>query len=154
MVSMSMQLSTSIDIDAEPGIVWHVLTDLDAYREWNPFITRAEGTVAVGQRLTLRMQPVGGRGVTLRPTVQEATPGRRLRWLGRLGVSGLFDGEHVFTLVSRPDGGVRLVQEEQFRGLLVPLMTRSLTTHTRPAFEAMNEALKHRVERTPAAQPG
>jgi hypothetical protein len=36
----------------------------------------------------------------------------------------------------------------------VPLMTRSLTTHTRPAFEAMNEALKHRVERTPAAQPG
>jgi hypothetical protein len=151
---MSMQLSTSIDIDAEPGIVWQVLTDLAAYREWNPFITRAEGTVAVGQRLRLRMQPVGGRGVTLRPTVEEATPGRRLRWMGHLGFSGLFDGEHVFTLDSRPEGGVRLVQEERFRVLLVPLMSRSLTTHTRPAFESMNKALRYRVERAPATQPG
>jgi hypothetical protein len=151
---MSMQLSTSIDIGAEPGRVWQVLTDLAGYREWNPFITQAEGVVAVGQRLTLRMQPVGGRGVTLHPTVQEVTAGRRLRWLGRLAFSGLFDGEHAFTLVDRPDGGVRFVQEEHFRGLLVPLMARSLTEHTRPAFEAMNEALKNRVERAPAARPG
>jgi hypothetical protein len=154
MVPVSMQLSTSIDIDADPGHVWQVLTDLARYRDWNPFITHAEGPVAVGQRLTLRMQPVGGRKVTIRPTVLEATPGRQLRWLGRLGVAGLFDGEHVFTITSRPDGGVRLTQEEQFRGLLVPLLARVLTTRTRPAFEAMNEALKHRAEQRPAAQPG
>jgi hypothetical protein len=55
MVLMSMQLSTSIDIDTGPEPVWQVLTDLPGYREWNQFITRAEGTVAVGQRLTLRM---------------------------------------------------------------------------------------------------
>jgi hypothetical protein len=46
------------------------------------------------------------------------------------------------------------VQEERFRGLLVPLISRSLTEHTRPGFEAMNEALKRRVQRAPAARPG
>jgi hypothetical protein len=41
-----------------------------------------------------------------------------------------------------------------FRGVLVPLLARSLRGHTLPAFHAMNEALKERVERTPATQRG
>jgi hypothetical protein len=153
MVVMGTMLSTSIDIDAAPDRVWQVLTDLAAYPEWNPFITRAEGEVRPGGRLTLRLQPVGGRGLTIRPTVLEAEPGRRFRWLGKLGVPGLFDGEHTFTITGR-DGGVRLVQEESFRGLLVPVLARSLRRHTLPAFQAMNEALKQRAERTAADRAG
>ena len=45
------------------------------------------------------MQPPGGRGATLRPTVLEADPGRQLRWLGQLLLPGLFDGDHSFTVV-------------------------------------------------------
>ena len=44
------------------------------------------------------MQPPGGRGATLRPTVLEADPGRQLRWLGQLLLPGLFDGDHSFTI--------------------------------------------------------
>ena len=102
----------------------------------------------------MSLQPVGGRGVALHPVVQEVAAGRRLRWRGRLGFRGLLDGDHVFTLVDRPDGAVRLVQAELVTGLLVPLLARSLATHTRPGFEAMNEALKNRVERAPAARAG
>ena len=126
--------------------MWQLLVDLGAYREWNPFIVTADGTVEEGGRLTLRMQPVGARGITLRPTVLEATPGRRLRWLGRLGMPGIFDAEHDFTLEPRADGGTRLTQSERFRGLLVPFMAASLDRHTLPAFVAMNAALKLRAE--------
>ena len=38
------------------------------------------------------------------------------------------------------------VQREEFRGLLVPLFSRSLDTDTRRGFEAMNQALKERAE--------
>jgi hypothetical protein len=151
---MSIELRTSIDIAAPPERVWEVLTQLAAYPGWNPFIVRAEGTVAVGERLSLRMQPVGARQVTVRPTVLEATPGRRLRWRGRLGFPGVFDVEHVFTISGRAGGGVRLVQEEQFRGVLAPLMAHSLNQHTLPAFQVMNQALKERAERTPATRSG
>ena len=143
---MSKSLVSQIDIDAGPERVWQVLVDLAAYPEWNPFIVRAEGKLEEGSRLTLRMQPVGARGVTLRPTVLEATAGHRLRWLGRIAVPGIFDAEHVFTIQAREGGGTRLVQSEEFRGLLVPLMARSLDRHTLPAFGAMNEALKQRAE--------
>ena len=144
---MGKQLHTEIEIDATPERVWQVLTDFAAYPQWNPFITRADGEARRGRRLTLRMQPAGGRGMTFRPTVLEAAQGRQLRWLGRLLVPGLFDGEHRFTIRPLGDGQVRLVQQEDFRGLLVPLLARSLDRRTLPAFEQMNQALKRRAER-------
>jgi hypothetical protein len=143
---MAKQLRTEIEIDATPERVWQILTDFDAYPDWNPFITRISGTANVGQRLTNRMQPPGGRAVTFRPTVLEADPGRRLRWLGHLLVPGIFDGEHSFTIQPLGERWVRLVQEEQFRGILVPLFVRSLDRHTLAGFQELNQALKRRAE--------
>jgi hypothetical protein len=144
---MAKQLRSEIDVHATPERVWQVLTDFAAYPQWNPFITRADGEARRGRRLTLRMQPAGGRATTFRPTVLEAAQGRQLRWLGRLLVPGLFDGEHRFTIRPLGDGQVRLVQQEDFRGLLVPLLAGSLDRRTLPAFEQMNQALKRRAER-------
>ena len=144
---MAKQLSASVEIDATPERVWDVLTDFRAYAEWNPFIVRADGTAAEGERLTNRMQPVGGRAVTFRPTVLEASPGRRLRWLGRLLAPGVFDGEHTFTIEPVGERRVRLTQSERFTGVLVPLLAGSLDRGTLPGFERMNAALKARAER-------
>jgi hypothetical protein len=149
---MAKQLHAQIDIHASSERVWQVLTDFAAYPDWNPFITQSSGRARVGERLTNRMQPVGGRAVTLRPTVLEADPGRRLRWLGRLLVPGIMDAEHTFTIDPLGDGQVRLVQHERFSGLLVPFLGRSLDRHTLPAFEQMNQALKRRAEQ-PQLQP-
>lgn len=143
---MRHHLTTEIEIDAPTEIVWEVLTDLARYPEWNPFITSAEGRVEVGQRLTNRLQPPGGRAMTFRPTVTEVDPGRVFEWLGHLGVPGLFDGRHRFELAARPGGGSRLVHAESFRGLLVRLMRHQLDTGTRAGFEAMNEAVRARAE--------
>jgi hypothetical protein len=143
---MAKQLHAQIDIHATPQRVWQVLTDLDTYPQWNPFMTRAAGNPRPGQRLRIRLQPVGGRAMTFRPTVLEAAPGRQLRWLGHLLVTGLFDGEHTFTIQPLGHGQVRLVQQEDYRGLLVPLLTASLDRRTLPAFQQMNQALKRRAE--------
>jgi hypothetical protein len=143
---MSKQLRTQIDIQATPDRVWQILTDFDNYPQWNPFMTKASGTPAPGQRLMIHMQPEGGRAITFRPTVREAVPQRRLRWLGHLLLPGIFDGEHSFTIEPLDEGGVRLVQQEDFRGALVPLFAKSLDRRTLPAFERMNRALKQRAE--------
>jgi hypothetical protein len=150
---MSTQLASEIDIDASPSQVWAVLSDFAAYQEWNPFIVHADGTAQAGSRLTLRLHPVIGREVTVRPTVLESHEGRRLRWLGRLGIPGIMDADHVFTIEQRADGGTLLRQDETFRGVLVPFFARSLERGTLPAFRAMNEALKRRAERASAVRP-
>lgn len=139
------QLHTEIHVDAPPAVVWDVMNDLAAYPQWNPFVVSAAGTLAVGERLTVRLQPPGGRAATFRPVVTAVEPGRAFEWLGHLGVPGLFDGRHRYDL--QPErGGTRFVQSEEFRGVLVPLMARSLDTGIRQGFEAMNRALARRAE--------
>jgi len=142
---MSTTVSTTIDIDASPQAVWEVLTDFAAYPTWNPFMDRLDGTPAVGAKLVVHMTPPGGRAMTFKPTVLVVTAGRELRWLGKLGVGGLFDGEHSFVLTPLADGATRLVQAETFSGLLVGLAKSTLGS-TRLGFEAFNQALKDRVE--------
>lgn len=141
---MRHRLTTEVDITAPPEEVWRHLTDLDAFPEWNPFITRAEGAVEVGQRLTIRLEPPGGKPMTFRPTVTVVEPGVALEWLGRLGIPWLFDGRHRLDLSPTPEG-THLVHHESFRGLLVPLLRRSLDGPTRAGFTAMNTALAARA---------
>jgi hypothetical protein len=144
---MSATVITTIDIDAGARDVWDVLVDFPAYAQWNPFIDSIEGTAEVGRRLTVHLAGGSGPGTTFRPTVLVATPGEELRWIGKLGPGGLFDGEHSFILTSNPDGSTRLTHSERFTGILVTLF-KGATAKSQSGFEAFNEALRRRVEIT------
>ena len=150
---LAHHLHTEIEIDAPTDVVWDVLVDLDHYPDWNPFIVEAVGTVAVGQRLTNRLQPPGGRAMTFKPVVTEVESGRSFEWLGRLGLPALVDGRHRFELRPTSSGATRRVHTERFGGLLGPLLRRSLDRNTVPGFEAMNEAMKQRAEARATSRP-
>jgi hypothetical protein len=139
------RIETAVDIAAPPRTVWDVLVDFAAYPDWNPFIRRLQGEARNGARLEVTVQPPGSRAMTFKPTVLAAEPGRELRWLGRVLLPGLFDGEHSFRL-ERTAGGCRLHHDETFRGILVPLFGKMLE-NTEHGFTALNHALKQRVER-------
>jgi hypothetical protein len=137
-------IATAVDIEASAAAVWRVLVDFPAYPDWNPFLRRVVGEAKVGARLEVTGQPVNRKPMTFRPTVRVADPDRELRWLGRVLVPGIFDGEHAFIIEPR-NGGCRLRHEETFRGLLVPLFGAMLDD-TAKSFTELNTALKRRVE--------
>jgi hypothetical protein len=141
---MGRELRTEIEIAAPAGRVWQILTDFDAYPEWNPFMKSVRGRPERSSKLEVRIEPPGGRAMTFKPTVLEAEPERELRWLGRVLLPGIFDGEHSLR-IEPADGRVRFVQSERFNGLLVPLFGKTLE-QTRQGFVQMNEALKRRAE--------
>jgi hypothetical protein len=149
---MAKQLHAEVEVQAPPDRVWEVLTDFAAYHEWNPFIVQAAGQAVPGSRLELHMRLSGRRTTTIRPEVLEADPGRRLRWLGRVLVPGLFDGEHRFTIEPAGPGRARLTQQEEFRGLLAPLVLAAIAKATLASFHEMNQALKARVEQPTHSQ--
>jgi hypothetical protein len=139
-------LHSEIEIDAPAERVWRMLTDFASYPQWNPFIRTISGQPTKGERLEVRIEPPGGRGMTFKPKVLTAEPNRELRWLGHLLVPELFDGEHSFIIQPLEENRVRFVQREAFKGVLVPLFARSLDENTQRGFEEMNRALKERAE--------
>jgi len=84
--------------------------------------------------------------MTFTPKVLKVEPNRELRWIGRLWIPGLFDGEHIFTIEPIAANRVRFVQRENFNGILVPLLARSLDRDTKRGFDEMNQALKLQAE--------
>jgi hypothetical protein len=98
--------------------------------------------------LRVCIQPPGRAAMTFKPKVLTATRARE--WRGRLIVPGLFDGEHAFRIEDR-GRTCRLHHSERFSGVLAPLFGAGLLDATRHGFEAMNAALKSRVEGTTGA---
>ncbi len=141
---MRHRISTEIDIEAPPDAVWAQLADLPGWAEWNPFIPSASGDLRPGERLSLRLQPPGGRALPIRPTVTEVVDGSAFEWLGHLGVPGLFDGRHRFELTPTAQGA-HLVHSESFSGVLVRPLRGFLDGGTLAGFRAMNDALRQRV---------
>ena len=142
---MSRTIERSIEIDASPTTVWSVLTDTDAYPDWNPFMTKLAGDFTVGATLEVRIEPPNAKPMTFKPTVLAVEPERELRWLGKFILPGLVDGEHSLRLEPLAEGRSRFIQTEGFSGLLVrPL--RSMLGKTELGFEQMNAALKARAE--------
>jgi hypothetical protein len=141
------KLFSEIKIDASPTEVWNILTDFEKYPKWNPFIRKIQGDPKEGEKLKVIIHPPDSNMIVTKPTVLKVKPKQELRWLGKFGISGLFDGEHIFKIQDRGEAGVWFIQEEHCKGLLVPLLSNRLDSKTLPGFNKMNHALKKRVEK-------
>lgn len=141
-------LTTAIEIAAPAERVWRVLTELEHYRDWNPFIREASGSLAVGGKVHVRAHPPIGLPLRFSATVLASEEGRELRWRGSLLAPWLAAGEHAFIIEPLAPGRVRFIQREEFSGWLPRLLSPLLRSQTLGGFDAMNRALKARAERS------
>lgn len=144
------ELRTEIEINAEPEIVWEVLTDFNSYPDWNPFVVEMKGEVKVGNRIEVLLKPPGKKEMTFKPVVLKLDSPKEFRWKGSLPIPGMFVGEHIFQIedLSDKEKGpkVMFIHREEFKGLLVGMLWKDLNSNTRAGFESMNQALKKRCE--------
>src|SRR5829696_4401328 len=134
---MKKELYTEIEIAATSEKIWRILTDFENYPNWNPFIRRIKGTIAVSEKLEVFIQPSGAKGMTFKPTLLAVEKEKELRWRGKFFVSGLFDGEHFFKIEPLAENSAKFVHGEHFKGLLVGFLAKSLDTDTLRGFREM-----------------
>lgn len=138
---MAHQISTSIQINATPADIWKVFIDFEQYSTWNPLIKSIKGEVKLNGKLTVMLD-----NMTFKPRVKSLVQHQEFIWLGHLLVPGVFDGRHSYVLQDNNDGTTTFIHSEKFTGLLIPFMKKKLDTEVKAKFEAMNIALKDRVE--------
>lgn len=143
---MKKEIVTEVVITASRYEVWNVLTGLENYSKWNPFIVSAAGKPEKGTQLQISIRPPGAGTMKIAPRVTDSKPGETFRWIGNLFLPGLFDGEHYFILEPVSEGKTKLIHGEKFSGILLPLLWKLLKDKTKKGFHEMNEALKIRCE--------
>jgi len=139
-------IQTETVIHSNISKVWEVLMNFANYPKWNPFITSISGEPKLGNRLTVCITPPGGKGMTFKPHVLTLESNKEFRWKGKLGINGIFDGEHYFILEFLEKDKTQFIHGEKFSGLLVPLVGKMLAK-TQNGFQLMNESLKNECER-------
>ncbi len=140
------QIETDILIQAPPENVWQVLTTFENHSGWNPFIKTLSGGKKAGKRLKVIINRSKGKTITIYPLVLKYEPNREFRWKGKLGMNGIFDGEHYFILEEKNKNHTKFIHGEIFSGILV-FMMGSTIDNLRRNFEKMNTAIKKESER-------
>ena len=137
------EIYTEIHIDASPGTVWRILTDLENYHTWNPFIRESRGQAVEGCILTCRPEVIKGRIQTFNPVVTKVVLEREFAWTGHVIAPWFAQGEHIFEILPVGEGKVHHVHRQVFRGMLSPFMGAGfISRRTRDGFIRMNRALK------------
>jgi hypothetical protein len=139
-------IETDILIDKPPRDVWQVLTATGNYPSWNPEITRLSGQIKAGNVIEF-VAGAGSEAMVFHPKILAVEPDRELRWKGVVWFPGIFDGEHQFVLQA-VGSGTRFIQRETFTGILAGKLTDDVLRRTIDSMQAMNVALKKRVEQS------
>ncbi|HTF04926.1 MAG TPA: SRPBCC domain-containing protein, partial [Bacteroidia bacterium] len=106
------ETSVSIEIQADPAIVWALLTKASDYPRWNSTVTSIEGTIALGE--TIRLKSTLDAKRTFKLKVKEFEAEKRLVW-------GDGQGNRVYTISKNANGTVVFSMTEKIGGLMFPL---------------------------------
>jgi hypothetical protein len=138
--ALSMSCRVEVNIQARAERIWSLLTDTENVPRWNSTVTRIEGEIREGERLTLH---VPGTDRTFTPMVSGVVPNERMTWTG--GFAPVFKGVRTFELKPRGDGSTDFAMAEHFSGLMLPL-AKSKMPDFGPVFERYANDLKRAAE--------
>lgn len=164
------EFRSSIAIDAPPERIWAILTDAPGWTSWNTTVDKIDGTIALGQKVTVHAKISPGRAFPVKVT--ELVPNERMVWSSGMPF-GLFTGRRTFTLAASGGGASRaggasgggasggsasgggsgsgasskteFAMHEVFSGPLSGLIGKSIPD-LQPAFDEFARALKTRAE--------
>jgi uncharacterized protein YndB with AHSA1/START domain len=133
--TFSRETSVSIPIQADPAIVWALLTNAADYPRWNSTVVSLKGDIKQGGNLELKSTLDEKRIFKLK--VKKFEPEKRLVW-------GDSTGSRVYT-ITRSGNGVIFTMAEKIGGLLFPLFAGFIPSFDE-SFERYAADLKKEAE--------
>lgn len=134
--TFSRETSVSATIQADPGIVWALLTNASDYPRWNSTVISIKGEIRQGGNIELKSTLDEKRVFKLK--VKEFEPEKRLVW-------GDAQGNRTYSLTRGDAGGVRFEMTEKIGGPLFPLFAGYIPSFDE-SFEGFAADLKKEAE--------
>ncbi len=134
--TFSRATAVSTDIQADPAIIWKLLTNAADFPRWNSTILSIEGNIAPGEKIKLKAALAPKRVFKLK--IKEFDAGKRLVW-------GDGQGTRVYTLDNKGNGTVTFSMAEKIGGFMFPLYASHIPDFG-PSFEQFAASLKKEAE--------
>lgn len=148
-------IESSVVIDENVEAVRDAFLNFKDYPKFSEFIQSIEITtpgktaaeLAKGDVLKVKLLlPVSQRENIFDPVVIENTE-KRFQWKGNLAFDTIFSGTHTFEFLPVDDGAkTKVVQSEEFTGLLAWPVMKLIGEDTKKGFGMFNASLKSHVE--------
>jgi uncharacterized protein YndB with AHSA1/START domain len=134
--TFSRETSISTTIQADPAIVWALLTHAADYPRWNSTVTSIKGNIRQGETVELMSTLDAKR--TFKLKVKEFVPEKRLVW-------GDAMGNRTYTIDKGQGGSVVFTMREKIGGPLFPLFAGMIPSFDE-SFEQFAADLKREAE--------
>ena len=135
--TFSRQTVVSIDINAEPAIIWQLLTNASDMPRWNSTITSLEGEIKLGNKIRLMSYLDEKRVFKLK--IREFDPEKKMAWGDGMGT-------RYFILSPNKDGSLKFTMDEKIGGVMFPLFAKMIPDFDE-SFEKFAADLKAEAER-------
>jgi len=130
------ETSVSIEIKADPAIVWTLLTKASDYPRWNTTIISIEGNIALGEKI--RLKSILDTNRTFKLKVKEFESEKKLVW-------GDGQGNRVYTITKNDNSTVTFSMTEKIGGLMFPMYAKMIPPFDQ-SFEQFASDLKKESE--------
>ena len=137
---------TFVAVDAPADKAWAVLTDIESYSQWNPYIVEAKGTLKSGEKLKI-VEEVGGKQRSHGVLITRFQPAdHQLIWEGSTVPTLLLKWNEWFSVEPIDTNHCRLVLMQSNQGLLAQLYWKYNKNSVLQAYRDFGSALKKKAE--------
>ncbi len=133
-------------VNASPETVFNIITDLDRYEEWNPWITEACGTPEEGRLIKVKAK-MGDRIISVQHRILISNPNIEFRWCDVGWFTKLAYGERARFIKSLASGNVEYRVELTVTGSFCWFVKLVYGTFLETGLKTETDALKERAER-------
>jgi uncharacterized protein YndB with AHSA1/START domain len=138
-------ISEEVAIGASPEQVFDVLTDLERYADWNPWICEAKGAATEGNVVQVAAKLGGGKAMRVSHRILTSQRPRHFRWCDMGWFTAFAYGERA-RFLEPASGGARYRVELRITGIAAPLVSVVYGRALAAGLKAETEALKRRAE--------
>ena len=139
--TFSRETTVQVDIQADPTIIWSLLTNAADMPRWNSTIISIDGNIQKGEKIKLKSTLDPKR--TFKLKVKAMNPEQEIIWGD--GTAPFFSAKRRYTLTNQGNGIVTFNMTEKMKGLMFPMAAKQIPPFD-GAFEQFAADLKKEAE--------
>lgn len=142
---MAFVIDHSFKVAASPEVVWEVITDLDRYGEWNPFVHECRSTLKPGDPIHMLAQ-IGDGTRRQEETMQEYREGEGFAYCMKPVPLGALSSYRSHRIEPAEGGHSRYHSKFQLHGWLAPVVRALLGSKLEAGFTGMSRGVRDRAQ--------